>query len=172
MAAMRNAVDFVVDLVEELSAEDKALVPQFDLTAESDEDVSSPHPVNASVHSSSPEANAEDEEVRFWPVCPGRLLPTVEPRVGSACVGGSSSTLSQWDSAEYVEEVIRAPTRWGRCDGCQRALRPGVTSTGSPVLLCSKFKPLEGHTYRMFSLKEAEGMDFPRLMVRRLRMLW
>ena len=172
MAAVRNAVDFVVDLVEELSAEDNAVVPQFDLTTESDEDDRSPQRANASLQSSSPESNTADEEVRFWPVCPGMVLPTVEPRVGSACVGGSSSTASQLDAANSVEELIRAPTRWGRCAGCQRALRPGVTSTGSPVLLCSKFKPLEGHTYRIFSLREAEGMDFPRLMVRRLRMLW
>jgi len=71
---MRNAADFVVDLVEELSAEDKALVPHFDLTAESDEYVSSPHPVIASVHSSSPEANAEDEEVRFLASVPGTVV--------------------------------------------------------------------------------------------------
>jgi hypothetical protein len=49
MAVVRNAVDFVVDLVEELSAEDKAVVPQFDLTTESDEDDRSPQRANASL---------------------------------------------------------------------------------------------------------------------------
>jgi len=73
MAALRNLVVSVVDIVAELTEEDKTVVPQFDLTAESDEDARSPQQADAYAHSSSLVSFANVDEVQRWPVCPGMV---------------------------------------------------------------------------------------------------
>ena len=71
MAAARKSAVSAVDLAAELTEEDKVVAPQFDLTADSDEDARSPQQADPSVHISSLVSCADVDEVRFWPVLPG-----------------------------------------------------------------------------------------------------
>ena len=162
----------VIDLVDELDWEDKAMVPVVDLTANSDEE--------GTVASSAVADNApalagwlplvdEEEDVEesvMWPVLP------------SAAHGNDDMPNPYSDArpvatlARSLGDADRRSTRWGRCDRCGRALRPGVSATGSPVLMCAKFKRGEGHSYRRLHPGEAEELGLPTAMLRRIRVLW
>ncbi len=106
------------------------------------------------------------EEAVMWPVLP-------------STAHGNDDMPNPYSDARPVATPVRSlgcahrrPTRWGRCNGCGRALRPGVSATGSPVLMCTKFKRGEGHSYRRLHPGEAEDFGLPTAMLRRIRVLW
>ena len=162
----------VIDLVDELAPEDKAVVPKFDLTEVSDSEVGAAEAAAAvlvpALAGSLPSAEAlEDaEEVTFW-----LALPALAPDTSDL-----PNPFSQQRPVATPQCSLgtdgRRPTRWGRCVCCGRDLRPGLSCAGSPVLLCSKFKRGEGHSYRTLLPREAKALAFPPVMLARIRVLW
>ena len=154
----------VVDLVDELTEEDKAIVPLIDLTRELAADG-----VVATALAEGPtvtvanESCSESDSPRLWPI-----LPASTPCAGAY---GPSPSRDHPGCDLDATPGLRV-TRWGRCEMCERALRPGMSATACPVLVCSKWKRGEGHTYRVLTIRMAEDMHFPRTMIRRIRILW
>ena len=95
MVAARELVTATVYLVAELSEEDKAEVPKFDLTQGYDGEAGSPVRVQVASVALSPASSRDGEEVHCWPVLPGIVLPsTNQDKASVSCVGGSSSASS------------------------------------------------------------------------------
>ncbi|MCP4242719.1 MAG: hypothetical protein GY772_19355 [bacterium] len=60
-------------------------------------------------------------------------------------------------------------TRWGRCRGCLRAMRPFVTVKGEPLLVCSNAKASGFHTRHSVPPDEVVARGFPLRFGRRAR---
>ncbi|MCP4244887.1 MAG: hypothetical protein GY772_30460 [bacterium] len=60
-------------------------------------------------------------------------------------------------------------TRWGRCRGCLRAMRPFVSVKGEPLLVCTNAKASGFHTRHSVPRDEVVARDFPLRFVRRVR---
>ena len=172
MDGARELVIPIVNLVAELSEEDEVVMPKFELSQESDEEVRSPARVQVVSVALSLAYSRDGVEVHCWPMLPGIAFPTSQDNASVSCVGGSSAPSFEFLVQQTMENSQRPPTRCGRCEHCYRALRPGASATASPVLVCSKWKRHERHTYRTLAMREADDMEFPRLMLRRARVLW
>ena len=172
MAALPVFVAATVDLVPELSEEDKVVVPHIDLTQALDAELCSATSAQSAPQPQSPTSSRDGDYVQRWPVLPGYDLVTSVPNAPVRCVGGYSSELRGACLQEQSAGTRLRKSRWGRCEHCRRALRPGLNATGSPVLLCSKWKRYERHTFRILSMREVEALRFPRVMMLRLRVLW
>ena len=161
-----------VDLVPELSEEAKVVVPHIDLTQALGAELCSATRAQSAPQPQSPTSSRDGDDVQCWPVLPGHDSVTSLPNALVRCVGGYSSELHGACLQEQSAGTRLRETRWGRCVHCRRALRPGLYATGSPVLLCSKWKRYERHTLRILSMREAEDLEFPRVMMLRLCVLW
>ena len=172
VSRLPSSLRVLIDLVDELAPEDKAVVPKFDLTEASDEERGAAEPVTAALlpalaGSLSSVADLEEaEEVTLWPVL-AALAPDTSHLPNPYTLQRLSATPQCTSGTDG-----RRRQRWGRCGCCARALRPGMSCTGSPVLLCSKFKRGEGHVYGTLLPREAEELAFPPVMLSRIRVLW
>ncbi|MCP4242942.1 MAG: hypothetical protein GY772_20510 [bacterium] len=74
-------------------------------------------------------------------------------------------------AAAAPRNVGAAPrmTRWGRCGGCLRAMRPFVSLKGEPLLVCSNAKANGFHSRHSVPREEVAERGFPLRFVRRVR---
>jgi hypothetical protein len=151
-------------LVDELTEEDKAIVPLIDLTRELAADgVVASALAEVRTVTLANDRCSESDSPRLWPICQ-QVFNVLERN-------GPSPSRDHPGCHLDATSGLRV-TRWGRCEMCERALRPGMSATACLVLVCSKLKRGEGHTYRVLTIRMAEDMHFPRTMIRRIRILW
>ena len=93
MASLPVFVAATVDLVPELSEEDKAVVPYIDLTQASDAEPCSATSAQTAAQPLSPTSSLDGDSVQRWPVLLGVHWVTSLQNALVRCVGGSSSEL-------------------------------------------------------------------------------
>ena len=118
MASLPVFFAATVDLVAELSEENKAVVPHFDLTQGSDVEPRSPTSAQVAAQPLSPTSSRDGDDVQCWPVLHGVHWATGQQHASVRCVGGFSSGLCGMRLEDMFADVRLRPTRWGRCEHC------------------------------------------------------
>ena len=69
-------------------------------------------------------------------------------------------------------DMLKADTKYNRCFTCRPALRPGVASSGSAMLMCSKRKADDLHTRVALKTEQVRELDLLVVMAISRRVCW